>query len=66
MIKVSNRVSAKGQVSMAASDADDGMGEAENFRCASSTSKSEAPQTLIPCMRAAAPLTGATRLRREA
>lgn len=32
------------------------MGEAEQDRCASSTSKSEAPQTLIPCMRAAAPL----------
>lgn len=32
------------------------MDEAENFCCAPSASKSEALQTLIPCMRAAAPL----------
>ena len=33
------------------------MDEAENVCCASSASKSEALQTLIPCMRAAALLT---------
>jgi len=32
------------------------MDEAENVCCASSATKSEALQTLIPCMRAAAPL----------
>ena len=37
------------------SHADDGMEEAVNDCCASSASKSEALQTLIPCMRAAAP-----------
>lgn len=38
------------------SRADDGMDEAENVCCASSATNSEALQTLIPCMRAAAPL----------
>ena len=37
------------------SHADDGMDEAVNVCCASSASQSEAFQTLIPCMRAAAP-----------
>jgi hypothetical protein len=37
------------------SHADDGMDEAVNVCCASSASQSEAFQTLIPCMHAAAP-----------
>jgi hypothetical protein len=38
------------------SRAEDGMDEAGNVCCASSASKSKAIQTLIPCMRAVAPL----------
>ena len=41
---------------LGSSRADDGMDEAENVCCAPSATNSEALQTLIPCMRAAAPL----------